>query len=798
MKKLDSIARFRTALSIAGVCFVLGCSSPEEKAQSYYERGTKFISEGNYTKAGIEFKNALQLNKSFLPAWRGLLDVETRSSNSEALIPILRTIVELDPNNVDAKLRLGRLVLVGNALDQAFELANSAAELDPKNADILSFRATVLLKLNDRVGAVREAEAALEIDPNNADAVLVLAAERIARGEPDAALRTLDRNPAAHQNNIAIQLFKLKILDENGRAAEVEAILRRMIGVYPREIALRQALGSFFARQNRVDEAITEFRAIADANQSNVDLGINFIRYLQAKKGVPAAREELLKRINAGERTFQYQIALAGFDLTNGNEAQSIQLLEQLARNAKSPEERVLAQTRLAEANFRLKKFDAAEPVISDILSKDARNVDGLRLRAALRLERGQTDSAISDLRQALNEQPRSSGLMLMLATGYERSGSIELAEKQFADATRSSGFEPNTALEYVKFLRRRGNEERAEETLLDLARRWPTNIAVLTNLADVRLARQNWIGAQSIAERLQRLDRAVPADQVLAAALSGRGMFNESIQILQNLQQSTPDAVEPMVALVSTMVRAQQLDKAKGFLENIINRNPSNADALTLLGSIQVLQKQPENAVQSFQAAIAKQPNRQAAYLAFADFHIQSGKPGDAQQVLQAGLNQLPDNFALRFTLARALLMKNDNDAAISEFEQLFQQQPDSLIVANNLASLLADHRGDKASLERAYTVSAKLRKSPVPSFKDTLGWIYQLRGDTKAALPLLEEATAAIPQEPLVRYHLGMSYLADGQSSKAAEQFNKALELRPSNEVAEKIKAAQAKIPM
>ena len=51
---------------------------------------------------------------------------------------------------------------------------------------------------------------------------------------------------------------------------------------------------------------------------------------------------------------------------------------------------------------------------------------------------------AISDLREALNDQPRSPELMQLLATAYERSGAIDLAEKQFADAMKASNYDPN------------------------------------------------------------------------------------------------------------------------------------------------------------------------------------------------------------------------------------------------------------------------------------------------------------------------------------------------------------------
>ena len=117
------------------------------------------------------------------------------------------------------------------------------------------------------------------------------------------------------------------------------------------------------------------------------------------------------------------------------------------------------------------------------------------------------------------------------------------------------------------------------------------------------------------------------------------------------------------------------------------------------------------------------------------------------------------------------------------------------SLVAANNLAYLLADRRTDKASLERASSLAAVLRKSPIANFKDTLGWIAYRQGDFRAAVPLLEEAVAAHPKVPAERFHLGMAYLAVGGSGKASEQFKMALEETPDSELKAKILAGLQK---
>ena len=259
-------------------------------------------------------------------------------------------------------------------------------------------------------------------------------------------------------------------------------------------------------KQKRYDDAEKELRAFAAANPSDASAGLNVVRFLHQFKGPAAARQELMARINAGGQVFQYQLALADLDLAKARWRTAFNCSKVSSAMQRSPEDILAAQVKLAQIQFQQKKFDRAEELVSSILRKDSRNIDGLKLRASIRLQQGQLDVAIADLRQALDDQPRSSDLMVLLANAYERSGSMELAEKQYADAAKTSGFDVGVSLNYVAFLRRRGNVERAEDILTQLAQRWPNNVAVLSALADVRLARQNWIGAQQIAEKIRQI----------------------------------------------------------------------------------------------------------------------------------------------------------------------------------------------------------------------------------------------------------------------------------------------------
>jgi tetratricopeptide (TPR) repeat protein len=785
------------ALLTIGALHVSGCASQEDRARAYYESGMKLLAQKDAARASIEFRNAVKLKRDLVEAWRELAQIEEGNRRWDAVIPILRTLVELQPADVSTKLKLARLLILAGSTEEALKLVNAAGDIDARNGEVLAVKALVLFKLNDVAGATREARSALEVDPTNPGAIVILAAESLSRGDTKAALQILDRDPVAHEKDLGIQLFKLKILEQTQDLKQAELVLLKLADLYPDQPEFRRELIKLYVYQHRSEEAEKEQRAFVSAHPKDLNAALELVGLLFAIKGADAARHELVSRIDSGGDVFPFQITLAEFDFRQGNVDESSRLLEKLISDKSSPDHVLVAQIKLAQMHLVRKKPDSAEALVSDVLDKDARNIDGLKLRASIRLDRGQLEPAINDLRRALNDQPQSAELMVLLAVAYERSGSIELAEKQFAEATRVSGFDAKVGLDYLAFLQRRGNAARAEDVAAELASRRPNSVEILSALAQIRLARQNWIGAQEVAETIRRIgDQRGMADQILGAALIGRSKYDESIAVLKNAYAAAPAAAQPMFSLVRAYVAAQQTDRAVGFLESVLKANPANAEALVLMGSIQLRTNLPTQAQKNFETAIQKQPRDIIGYRALADFYVNQNKLEEALRTVRTGLREQPDSSVLRLYLAGILERKGYYEAAISEYELMLQKDPGSLIAANNLASLLVDRRIDKASFERAQSLAVVLRKSPVPQFKDTLGWVNYQVGEFKAAVPLLEEAVAGLPNQPLINYHLGMTYIAVGQTEKALEQLKTALNYANEGELKEKIQAALRKV--
>jgi tetratricopeptide (TPR) repeat protein len=798
-KRLKRAYFSSTAAAIVLGLTLAACSSPEQKAQNYYAEGTKLLKQHDYAKAGLEFKNALQLKKDMLPAWRGLLEVEENAKDVGGVVQVLRNIVELAPKDVDATLRLGHLLLLGGDVQKAMELANTGTTLAPKSAPALAFRASVLLKMDNAVEARREAQAALDLDPLNAEAMIVLAADRVKQNDVNGALAILDAHADQHTKDLGVQLFKLSLYQKLNDNQRVEQQLKLLIGLYPKQTNFYQQLATLYIDEKRFPDAEREYRTISDAEPDNVQVGLQLVQLIKQTKGPTAARDELLARIKAGKQAAKYTMALASFDFVQGHPDQSVKELSDLISQTKTKEDKNAARVELARMQLARKDSDAAEKTVAEVLKDDERNTDALMLRATMRLDRGETEPAINDLRQALNDQPRSSNLMVTLAAAYERSGSMDLAEKEYADALQASNYAPAIVLNDVAFLRRRGNLERAEEIVVEALRRSPQNVPMLTTLAEVRLSRQNWAGAQAVATEIGKIKGAESiGNDILAAALNGEGKFDSSIKLLKNVDNATKNSPQAMVALVNTMVRAGKFDDAQAFLEAVLRGKPRDAEAMLLLGTVQFQKKEMDKAEGSFRAAVDIAPNNAGGYVALSQLYSAENKVDLAEATIRSGLKVIPESAPLHENLAQILEREGEIDQAIAEYQYLMKQVPGSLVYANNLASLLSDTRSDKQSIERAYNLALMLAKSPVPAFKDTVGWITYLHGDTKQAADLLQQAAVAMPDHAIVQYHLGVVYEADKRIDQAHDQFTKALKLNPSPALSEKIKAADAKLGM
>lgn len=770
----------RLLFIILGIAVLSGCDSPEERAQSHYERGLDLAKQGDPLKASLEFRNALKLKEGFVPALYALGKLEHDRREYQRAARLFVRVADQAPEHVEARIRLARILLLSGQLDEALKYADQAYALARNNAEVLVLKAAIALKLGNNDDAVRFADAVLDKEPENFDALIVRASERLAAQDPTGALVFLDMGANKHDRNVGLQLFRMKSLAALRDGDGIEQVFSKLINYYPENAKFRYGMARWYLSAGRKDDAEKVMRKFAADNPDDVQIGLQLVRFLAQQKGIAVARTELETRIAQSGKAFGYRMALAEMTFRQGQHDKAVSLLQDLIKDTQDASDASKALVLLGSMQVSQNQLEEAEKLIATVLENDATNVNALQVRASILVARKQYVEAIENLSVALNEAPESSLLLQILAQVYELNGSIELARDHYAKAAKIEQFKPQVALNFVHFLLRYGRSNQAERVLVEIRRVAPGNKDVLTMLARLRLARQDWLGAHEIADVLRRLeDTAGTADLILAEALSGQNKFNESIKLLQASASDPGDPNSPVASLVQVYVRAGQSNEAEQFLKTVLASDSDNLQAKVLLASLHELAGRTEQATAAFSEAVEQHPKSIVAHGALAEFHLRGGRMDDAEAAVRKGLEQHGSNLRLRLLSALILEQSGRYEEAIAEYESMFEEQPRSTIVANNLASLLADHRGDEASIEKAYSIAVRFRDSGVPQFLDTLGWVHYRRGDYADAATLLKSAAEKLPGVELVHYHLGMAYKEIGRKKLAIESLEKAISL-------------------
>ena len=143
----------------------------------------------------------------------------------------------------------------------------------------------------------------------------------------------------------------------------------------------------------------------------------------------------------------------------------------------------------------------------------------------------------------------------------------------------------------------------------------------------------------------------------------------------------------------------------------------------------------------------------------------------------LQSGISKATQPESLEIDLARMFEVSGKADDAIKLYETTLRQDPHSDVAANNLAMVLVTFKTDRPSLDRAKDLAQRFSSSPNTAFLDTYGWVLYKRGDSSAAVSVLQSVLSKAPESPVALYHLGMAQASAGQPDAARENLTLSL---------------------
>ncbi|TZG39232.1 tetratricopeptide repeat protein [Halomonas eurihalina] len=152
------------------------------------------------------------------------------------------------------------------------------------------------------------------------------------------------------------------------------------------------------------------------------------------------------------------------------------------------------------------------------------------------------------------------------------------------------------------------------------------------------------------------------------------------------------------------------------------------------------------------------------------------SGARAQADALLNQAVESHPENAQLRYQRAMRTFRHGDIAAMERDLRILIDQDPENADAINALGYTLADNdiegRLDEARelIERAHSLAPDN-----PAILDSMGWVRYRQGDPKAALPWLERAWSAMPDQEVAAHLIEVLWRLD-QRDRARELLQQA----------------------
>jgi len=285
----------------AAICTALvlgGCGGAESRKAKHIEKGQAFLDAGNFEKARVEFRNAMQISPNDSEARYENGVVDEKLGNVRQAAAFYQGAIDSNAENVRARAALARLYAMSGAPDKALELLTPGFAKYPDDAELLTVRAAARMQLKDTSGALADAERAVRIAPANEDSISVLAGIYKAQGQTDKAQTLLDDAIKKHPNTIDLRLVLAQLDSSLGKTAEVEALLLDLVRLKPAEKAHRLRLAQFYAHTDQIDAAEKVLRDGVKALPDERDIKTALIDFLAARRSHEIAEQELAALIS--------------------------------------------------------------------------------------------------------------------------------------------------------------------------------------------------------------------------------------------------------------------------------------------------------------------------------------------------------------------------------------------------------------------------------------------------------------------------------------------------------------------
>jgi tetratricopeptide (TPR) repeat protein len=788
MRKKNIFLKFTFIFFIS----LIGCNNNDAADEGgFLEKGVALFEQGEFDKARLEIKNAIKKNPGAAEPYYYLALLNEKGRKFKAMKSNLIKAIKLDPEHIKSRLKLGKVYLLFNELDDASKEVDYVLIKEPGHLDALSLNASILVRQEKFKEALAIIDGILEKDANHVDALSLKIVLLMKEEAFDEALAILSPAIQNDEKNITLHLLKTQLDSKKNDTNALIEDYEKLIEFKPDDIYIKYALAKVYIKSNKGEKAEEILRKLVQDNPDLIDAKLGLLEYLY-KIDVNKATDQLNIYIEEYKNDYAVLIKFSNWLIAKKRTERALEILNTaVTQDDINQQDKATINLILSKIELSNRRFDNGLAYIEKIIKEDASNFDAKLLKAEVFFAIGNYEAASQLVEEILLQQPNMDKALSLLGNIELIHGNMDKANANFNEALKLNP----ANLVALKFLVARATSEEHIDYGIEILERAlrlsPAKLTILIKLIELNIDEKNWDKANKYIDIIKQLKNGSLYAQYYSGRIFQRQNKNkEAVVIYKEILTNYPGLKDALVGMAESYSALNQQSKMHKYLDGVIESHPNIIYPYILKSQLLSLDKQNSKAVTLLNNAIQIHEIKHASlFIELARQYAILGKKDDEYKTYVEALNYSSGNIKVLLLLASFYEKNNELDKAVEQYDKVLQINPEQKIAKNNLASIIIDHYGKPEDIEKAVQLTETFKQSNQAYFLDTYGWAQLKNGDINKALSIFKKVVLLDPDVPVFRYHLAVAYYTQGDTFSAVSELKQALYLGKGKVIPEKV---------
>lgn len=757
----------------------VGCQSPEEAAKEHFQRGRELFDKGDVDTAFLEFKSANQSQANNAETYYYMALVDEKKNNLKSMRQNLSKAIELAPEMTSARLKLGKLSLIFGEIDKAREQANFVLQRQPTDIEAQIILASSFVREGKYKEAGDTVDSVLKSAPENPDAMSLSAALAFEKGDIESVLSIVEKALAVKPENLPLRLLRIKAYSARNNIEKVVSEYESLVTLYPDVDNFKITLASMYSMTGKLDKAENALRQVVEASKDKIEPKIVLLEFLNAKaKDRVVSEYTAMSGVAKSDQNTVFE--LSKWMIASGFRDAGLDGLRGVLVAEKNSDLGLSTKILIAEMALGEKRYDEVDKAVSEVLAVKPDFYEAKLLRGRLLLAENKVDEALEFLNKLVWEKKDADSAYQLLGQAYAIKSDRKQADRNFKLALDINPANVAAFFPVYEEYMSAGQRDTAKHYLEKALKAKPNQILFLVAKVEADVAEGRLDEAQEVVQRIALLskNKVIPL-YLQATVMQGKKQFQSAGELYKAVLLESPDHLNSMINLVKVYVALNEPKNAQDFLEDHYSKHLGNIAIASVLSNFYVANNDSAKAKNFINEQLKMYPNAVPLYQSLARIEATSRKDiAIAKDILLKGLDANADNIQLSMSLGAVYEQLKDFESAKQLYSKLLEKYPDSVMVLNNLASLLIESNNSE-EVNRGVQLAERLKDVENTYFKDTYAWSLVKAGKIDLGLQLLGQLVVKESKMPELRYHLGVAHAKAGNKATAISELKQAIAL-------------------